>query len=75
MNNEQTKRDRFIRIAEKRTNRILETLNLLGNCSNKNNYSYTDDDIKVIFNTIEAQLKKTKKKFTDDNQISKFTLK
>ena len=35
----------------------------LGNCSNKNNYSYTNEDIKKIFNAIEQEVKNTKSKF------------
>lgn len=37
MSNE-TKRERFIRIAEARTNKILEMMRLLGNCASTNNY-------------------------------------
>ena len=45
----ETKRERFVRIAEARTNKILEMMRLLGNCSSKGNYEYTDEDIKKIF--------------------------
>lgn len=68
------KSDRFKRIAEKRTNRILEQLRLLGNCSNKNNYSYTDNDIKKIFSVIEEELKNTKYKFSANKNKEKFKL-
>ena len=57
------KQERFVRIAENRTNRILEQIRLLGNCSNKHNYSYTDEDIKKIFSVIENELKEAKIKF------------
>jgi len=68
------KHDRFVRIAEKRTNRILEQLRLLGNCSNKNNYSYTEDDIKKIFLVIENELKNTKIRFTLSSEKERFKL-
>lgn len=45
----ETKRDRFVRLAEARTNKILELMRLLGNCSSRANYEYTEDDIKQIF--------------------------
>ena len=51
------KRERFKRIAENRTNKILEQIRLLGNCSNKHNYDYTDEDIKKIFSVIETELR------------------
>ena len=71
----ETKRERFIRIAEARTNKILEMMRLLGNCSSTNNYEYTEDDIKKIFGALERELKNTKSKFTDnDTTGEKFTL-
>ena len=39
------KRERFVRVAEGRTNKIIEMLRLLGNCSNKSNYEYDEKDI------------------------------
>lgn len=71
----ETKRDRFVRIAEARTNKILEMLRLLGNCSSKSNYEYTDEDIKKIFNALEKEMKNTKNKFLGlDTKEEKFTL-
>lgn len=67
------KRERFIKIAEKRTNTIIDTLRLLGNCSNKNNYEYTEEQVKQIFNAIDSELKKTKMKF--EKKETKFKLK
>lgn len=69
------KRERFVRIAEKRTNKILEQIRLLGNCSNKHNYSYTDEDIKKIFSVIDNELKEAKIKFTSQANKEKFKLK
>lgn len=69
------KRERFVRIAEKRTNKILEQIRLLSNCSNKHNYSYTDEDIKIIFSAIESELKEAKLKYTSQSNKEKFKLK
>lgn len=72
---QETKRERFVRIAEARTNKILEMMRLLGNCSSKSNYDYTDEDIKKIFVTLEKELKNTKNKFLGvDSNNEKFTL-
>ena len=73
MENEKVKEERFVRIAEKRTNVILDTLRLLGNCSNTNNYKYSDQQVKKIFSAIEQELKNTNIKF--DKKEEKFTLK
>ncbi len=59
----ESKRERFERIAEARTNKILEMLRLLSNCSNKANYDYDEEDIKQIFSAIEKEVKLTKNAF------------
>lgn len=69
------KRERFIKIAENRTNKILETLRLLSNCSNKQNYEYTKEDVDQIFNAIDREFKKTKAAFENvEKKESKFIL-
>lgn len=68
------KEERFKRIAEKRTNKILEQLRLLGNCSNKNNYYYTQEEVKKIFSVIEDELKQIKFKFSFQHSKEKFKL-
>lgn len=71
----ETKRERFVRIAEARTNKILGMMRLLGNCSSKGNYEYTEEDIRKIFGALERELKNTKNKFLGiDAREEKFTL-
>lgn len=60
---DETRHDRFKRIASKRTNEILEKMRILGNCSNKSSYEYTEEEVNKIFSEIEKQLKFTKAKF------------
>ncbi len=49
-------------------------MGLLGNCSNKNNYEYTDRDVKNIMDALEEELSLLKTKFKIDKR-KKFTLK
>ena len=63
MKKQETKRDKFVRLAEARTNKIINMLQLLGNCSNSNAYDYSPQDVDKIFNAIEAEIRETKKKF------------
>ena len=71
----ETKRECFVRIAEARTNRILDNMRLLGNCSSKSNYEYADEDIKKIFGALEKELKQTKNRFLGvDSKEERFTL-
>lgn len=55
--------ERFKRVAENRTNKIIEQIRLLGNCSNRSNYEYKDEDVKKIFAAIESELKEAKQKY------------
>ena len=71
----ETKRERFVRIVEARTNRIIDNLRLLGNCSSKSNYEYTDEDIKKIFGAIEREVKATKNRYLGvEAKPERFTL-
>ena len=51
----ESKRERFVRLAEARTNKILDMMKLLGNCSSKSNYEYTEEDVKKIISEIVAK--------------------
>jgi len=59
----ETKREKFIRLAEARTNRIIDTLQLLGNLSNTGAYEYTKKDIDQMFKAIDDALADTRNKF------------
>lgn len=70
-----TNRERFVRIVEKRVNRIFDALESLGNCSNRKNYDYTDKDVKKIFDAIDVKIKEIQSLFGDDSKTKKgFTL-
>ena len=73
---DENKRERFVRIAEARTNKILDMLRLLGNCANKSNYEYNDEDIKQIFSAIEKEVKAAKNAFLGvETKEERFSLK
>ncbi len=59
----ESKRDRFQRIAEARTNKIIDMIRLLGNCSNRANYDYDADDVKQVFDAIESELAEAKARY------------
>ena len=64
---EEDKRTKFVRIAENRTNKIINMIRLLGNCSNKSTYEYFDKDIDKIFSALESELKEAKKRFQNND--------
>ena len=55
--------DRFKRLATMRTNTVLNRLRVLGNCSNRQVYDYTKEDIDKIFAAIDQAMKEVKSKF------------
>lgn len=73
----ETKREKFVRLAETRTNKIISMIQLLGNCSNRNIYEYTQDDVDKIFSAIESEIKEAKKKYekVESKKNVKFSLK
>lgn len=73
MASQNEKKDNFKRIAEKRTEKILNDLRLLGNLSNTSNYEYSQKDIDKIFDSIENELNYTKSKFNNKKRKN-FTL-
>lgn len=59
----ESNRERFKRLATLRTNAILQKLKVLGNCSNRSAYDYSEDEINKIFSEIERRVRETKAKF------------
>lgn len=61
------KRERFEKVAVARVNKVIKDLKLLGNCSNRNNYDYSEKDIKKIFSVIDSEIKKMKARYLGKN--------
>lgn len=59
------KREKFVRLAEQRVNRALNDIRLIGNLSNRSAYSFSDEDIKKIFKTLQKELDQAKTRFSD----------
>ena len=66
------KRQNFVRLAERRTNKVLKAIDTLGHCSNKHLYEYGSEDIKRIFQRIEDEIKVIKTKFEREGKVFKF---
>lgn len=61
--NNETKPERFKRLAEKRTKRVLEDIRILSNLANKGLYSYTPEQLRKIFGVIKETLGKAEARF------------
>ncbi len=70
----ETKRDKFVRLAENRTNKAIQTIQSISNLSNRSIYNYTDDDVKAIFSALEREIKSAHARFSNQ-ESTKFKLK
>lgn len=61
----ESKRDRFVRLAESRTSNALRAIRLIGNLANKVHYDYTEADLKKIVNTLHKEVDAMAKRFED----------
>lgn len=59
----ETKSDRFKRLAENRTQRILEDIRILSNLSNKGLYEYSSQQLKKIFGAIRESVSMAEARF------------
>lgn len=59
----ESKHERFVRLAEARTNKIIATLRLLGNCSSPAAYDYSKQEVAKIFGAIADATGAAKRRF------------
>ena len=69
------KREKFVSLAEKRVTRTIKDIRLIGNLSNKNNYSYEEKDVRKIISTLEDEIKTLKARFAADDVKSEAVFK
>ena len=57
------RRERFEKLAAKRTEAVVKSLRLIGNLSNKSNYKWSEADVKLIFSEIKKEVRVAEAKF------------
>lgn len=57
------RRDRFVRVAARRTQQILEDIDRLAKCSNKAGYQYSQADVVKIFGAIDGAITRARAGF------------
>lgn len=55
--------EKFKTLAEKRVNRALKEIQLIGNLANTNNYKYTPEDVQKIHSALKKSIDTMKSKF------------
>jgi hypothetical protein len=65
------KHERFLKVAEARTQKILDGLEQLSHCARSVSYEYTEEEVMKIFTALDDGLKKAEGVF---NGMSRFSL-
>ncbi len=64
-------RKKFVDLAQKRVRRALNDIRLIGNLSNRSNYSYTDEDARKIYKALSNAINDVKARFERKGQDEK----
>jgi hypothetical protein len=64
VNENETTRERFVRLAESRTNRALDAIRTLGNLSNRRVYAWEEQDIRRVSKALRDAISEMEASFT-----------
>jgi hypothetical protein len=65
------KRENFVRLAEARVSRALDSIRVIGNLSNRSNYEYDEQDVKKIIKILQDEVAKVKMQLEAKSGVSK----
>ncbi len=75
MANPDSKREKFVRLAEGRTQAALNAIRKIGNLSNRRAYSYSEADIRKIVKVLRDAVTEAERKFgSPADQADRFKL-
>ena len=60
-----TSREKFVKLANARVNNALKSIMLIGNLSNRSNYTYGEDDTKEIFRCLRKEIDNAERRFKE----------
>ena len=63
MNENTSKNAKFIAFAEKRVEKALKSISLVGNLANRSTYSYTDEQVKKIVQALKSEVAEVEGRF------------
>ena len=61
------KASKFVDLANKRMNKAIKDLKLIGNLANRKNYEFTDDQVKKILKALQKEFDSIKQNFQDSD--------
>ena len=62
------KREKFVRLAESRTNKVLKEVSLIGNLANRSNYDYNSSDVEKILKALKKSISELENKFSSNTK-------
>ncbi len=71
--NQNIKKDRFRKVASRRVQKIIESLDSLSKCSNKSNYDYGEEDVNKMLKAIREKVKSLELSYTTNTKATKDT--
>lgn len=69
MRQRETKAERFVRVAEQRTQRAV-AIHSLSNCASRVCYDYTPEQVEQILAALEAEVRRLQSAFTGENRFT-----
>ncbi|HMJ69645.1 MAG TPA: hypothetical protein VK508_12145 [Cyclobacteriaceae bacterium] len=66
--NQTLKRERFLSVGGRRVHKVLESLDKLSKCSNRNNYEYSDEDVIKMMKAIKEKVKILEAAYTSNTK-------
>jgi hypothetical protein len=61
-----SKAERFKRVAAPRVQKVLDSLDNLAKCSNRNNYEYTEAEVGKMMRAIKAKVRNLEQRYGDE---------
>lgn len=66
-----TKSEKFVELANKRVNKTIKDIQLIGNLANKQNYDFTEQQARQIIKALQQELDDVKQSFMSTNVANK----
>lgn len=71
--NRNIKKERFKNVASKRVQKVLDTLDSLSKCANKNNYEFETEEVNKMIKTIRDKVKFVELSYNSNAKLNKET--
>ena len=71
--NKNIKKERFKNVASKRVQKVLDSLDSLSKCANKNNYEFETEEVNKMLKTIRDKVKFVELSYNSNTKINKET--